>query len=171
MWILDLSILLSICPAYIHVRLDMPSYLWFCCIYSNSWRITWCPKREETLEVYTTGAIGEVLVLGLLVVCKIPYSSCMFSLIQQLYWSQARCNWCVPIILLSIRYNVCACHSPVYHYITATAVYLIQRIIAACVVVMWSQSLYLSRVNGQRGRWACWKSTNTRRKSSLIWNT
>ena len=48
----------------------------------------------------------------------------------------ARCNWCVPIILLSIWYNVCACHSPVYPYITATAVYLIQRIIAACVVVM-----------------------------------
>ena len=156
MWILDLSILLSICPAYIHVRLDMPSYLWFCCIYSNSWRITWCPKREETLEVYTTGAIGEVLVLGLLVVCKIPYSSCMFSLIQQLYWSQARCNWCVPIILLSIRYNVCAYHIPIYcclsgttcvpvilQYITTSllltvVVYLVQRIIAACVVVMWS---------------------------------
>ena len=29
------------------------------------------------------------------------------------------------IILLSIRYNVCACHGPVCHYITATAVYLI----------------------------------------------
>ena len=29
------------------------------------------------------------------------------------------------IILLSIRYNVCACHGPVYHYITATAVHLI----------------------------------------------
>ena len=43
---------------------------------------------------------------------------------------------CVLIILLSIRYNVCACYSPVYHYITATAVYLIQRFITACVVVM-----------------------------------
>ena len=32
------------------------------------------------------------------------------------------------IILLSIRYNVCACHGPVYHYITATAVYLIQHL-------------------------------------------
>ena len=42
----------------------------------------------------------------------------------------------VLIILLSIRYNVCACHSPVYHYITATAVYLIQRVITACVVVI-----------------------------------
>ena len=28
----------------------------------------------------------------------------------------------VLIILLSIRYNVCVCHSPLYHYITATAV-------------------------------------------------
>ena len=43
----------------------------------------------------------------------------------------------VLIILLSIRYNVCACHSPVYHYyIAATVVYLVQRIIAACVVVI-----------------------------------
>ena len=34
----------------------------------------------------------------------------------------------VLIILLSIRYNVCACHSPKYHYdITVTAVYLIMR--------------------------------------------
>ena len=47
----------------------------------------------------------------------------------------ARCNWCVPI-MLSIRYSVCADHSPVYHYIIATVVYLIQRIIDACVVVM-----------------------------------
>ena len=49
----------------------------------------------------------------------------------------ARCSWCVLIILLSIWYNnVCACHIPVYHYITATDVYLIQRFITACVVVM-----------------------------------
>ena len=34
-WILDLSILLSLCRAYIYVRLVMPSYLLFCCIYSN----------------------------------------------------------------------------------------------------------------------------------------
>ena len=51
-------------------------------------------------------------------------------------WCFARCNWGVPIILLSIWYNVCACHSPVDHYITATAVNLVQLIIAACVVVM-----------------------------------
>ena len=40
---------------------------------------------------------------------------------------------------MSIWYNVCACHSPVYHYIAATntIVYLLQRIIAACVVVIW----------------------------------
>ena len=73
--------------------------------------------------------------------------------VQQLYVSHARCNWCVPIILLSIWYNVCVCHSPVYHYLIAIAVYLVQRIIAACVVVTWSQSLYLSRMNNQRGRW------------------
>ena len=41
-WILDLSILLSICRAYIYipgiyVRLVMPSYVLFCCIYFNAW--------------------------------------------------------------------------------------------------------------------------------------
>ena len=37
------------------------------------------------------------------------------------------CLMRVLILLLSIRYNVCVCHNPVYHYITATAVYLTQR--------------------------------------------
>ena len=40
---------------------------------------------------------------------------------------------CVFIILLSIRYNVRVCHSPVYHYITATAVYFTQRFTTTCV--------------------------------------
>ena len=62
----------------------------------------------------------------------------------------ARCNWRVPTILpgtvypvqrvylsyanilLSIRYNVYTCHSPIYHYIIATVVYLIYRIIPVC---------------------------------------
>ena len=79
-------------------------------------------------------------------------------------WCLARCSWCVLIILLSIWYNVCACHSPVYHYITATAVYLIQRFITACVVVMWSQSLYPSRMNSQCVHYVCCKSTSTRLK-------
>ena len=57
----------------------------------------------------------------------------------------ARCNWCVPIILLSIRYNVCACHSPIYYW-------FYKRL----------QSLYLSRMNSQHGCWVCWKSSNTR---------
>ena len=58
--------------AYMYVRLVMPSYLSFCCIYFDAWCITCCSKREETLEVYTV--IGEVLVLGVLVVYKIPNS-------------------------------------------------------------------------------------------------
>ena len=60
--------------------LVMPSYLLFCCIYFDAWCIACCSKREETLEVYTV--LGEVLVLGLLVVVyKIPYtaSSCIFN--------------------------------------------------------------------------------------------
>ena len=64
--------------AHIYVRLVMPSYLLFCRIYFDAWCITCCSKREKTLEVYTE--IGEVLVPGLLVVVyKIPYSSCMFN--------------------------------------------------------------------------------------------
>ena len=41
------------------------SYIFFC-IYFNAWYITCCPKREQALEFFTV--IGEVLVLGLLVV-------------------------------------------------------------------------------------------------------
>ena len=160
-WILDLSILLSTC-VYVYVRLIMPSYLFFC-IYFNAWYITCCPKWEA-LE-FTYRVIGEVLVLGLLVVVyKIPYSSCM--------WTRQDVIGVLPSYeLLSIWYNVCACHSPVYHCITATVVYLVQRIISACVVVIWLQNLYLSRMNSQHGCWVCWKSSNTRWKSGFIWNT
>ena len=63
-----------VCRAYVYVGLVMPSYLFFC-IYFDAWYIN-CPKREEALE-FTYRVIGEVLVLGLLVVYKIPYSSCM----------------------------------------------------------------------------------------------
>ena len=61
---------------YMCVRVIMPSYLIFC-IYFNAWYyIACCPQREEALEIYRV--IGEVLVLGLLVVVyKIPYSSCI----------------------------------------------------------------------------------------------
>ena len=34
-------------------RLVTPSYLLICCIYFDAWRITCCPKRGETQEVYT----------------------------------------------------------------------------------------------------------------------
>ena len=49
------------------------------------------------------------------------------GLIRNTYTRYHFCLMRVLIILLSIRYNVCVCHSPVYHYITATAtvVYLI----------------------------------------------
>ena len=42
---------------------------------------------------------------------------------------------------------------------TTTAAYLVQRIIAACVVVLWSQGLYPSRTKSQRGHWVRWMST------------
>ena len=84
---------------------------------------------------------------------------------------------------VSYLLDACAHHTAVYlvqrmylsqsskYYITATAVYLTQRLITACVVVMSSHRLYLSRMNSQRARWVCWKSKNTCLKSGLIRNT
>ena len=43
--------------------------------------------------------------------------------------------------------------------------------VAACVVVLWSQSLYLLRMTSQRGHWVCWMSTSTRWRSGLTWST
>ena len=64
--------------AYIYVRLIMSGHLFFC-IYFNVRYITCYPKWEEALD-FTYKVIGEVLVLGLLVVVyKIPYSSCMWT--------------------------------------------------------------------------------------------
>ena len=77
--------------------------------------------------------------------------------------NQARCNWCVPIVLLSIWYNVCACHSPVYHYIAATVVYLVQRIMAGLFdFTKRLQRLYLARMNSHGGCWVVWKSFKKR---------
>ena len=38
------------------------------------------------------------------------------------------CLMRVFMLLLSIRYNVCVYHNTVHHYITATALYLTQRL-------------------------------------------
>ena len=57
------------------------------------------------------------------------------------------CLMRVFILLPSIRYNMCVCHNPVYHYITATVVYLVQRVITACLCRGYLMSLYLSRMN------------------------
>ena len=60
---------------YVYVRLIMSGYLFFC-IYFNVWYITCYPN--EKLWNLQNKVIGEVLVLRLLVVVyKIPYSSCM----------------------------------------------------------------------------------------------
>ena len=68
------SILLSICRVYIYVRLITSSYLLFCisfAMFGISHAVQM--KRSSACKV-----IVEVLVLGLLVVVyKIPYSSCM----------------------------------------------------------------------------------------------
>ena len=100
---------------YIYVRLIMSSYLFLyqISIYFNVWYITCCPKWKA-LE-FTYRVISEILVLGLLVVVyKIPYlyNSCM--------WTRQDEIGVFPsyylVLHLSIWYNVCACHSPVYHY-------------------------------------------------------
>ena len=41
--------------------------------------------------------------------------------------------------------------------------------VAASVVVLWPQSLYLSRMKNQEGHWVCWMSTS--RKNGLMWTT
>ena len=50
------------------------------------------------------------------------------GLVRNTYARYHICLMRVFILLLSIRYNVCVYHNPVYHYITATAVYLTQRV-------------------------------------------
>ena len=50
------------------------------------------------------------------------------GLMRNTYTRYRICLMRVFILLLSIRNNVCVCHNPVYHYITATAVYLTQRV-------------------------------------------
>ena len=147
----------------------MPRYLVFCIYFDASysgvpgtWYIICCPKWEEALE-FTYRVLGEVLVLyGLLVV---RFRTAVVCEPDKMYLVCSHHT--------TVGYNVCACHSPIYHYTTATAVYLVQRVITACVVVTWLQNLYLSRmnINSQRGWWVCWKSSNTRGKSGLIWNT
>ena len=49
--------------------------------------------------------------------------------VQRVYLSHSN-------ILLSIRYKVYACHSPIYHYIIVTAVVYLVQSIAVCVVVI-----------------------------------
>ena len=90
-------------------------------IYFYVWYTTCCPKWEEALE-FTYMVIGEVLVLGLLVVVyKIPYNSCMWT--RQDVIGVFQSYYCLSG---TSKYNVCARHSPVYHYIASTAVYLVQ---------------------------------------------
>ena len=121
-WVLGLSIILSIFVC-IYVRLIRSGYLFFC-IYYNV--VSHAIQNEELCNLHTRYKVtGEVLVLGLLVVYKIPYSSCMWKMQD------------VIGVFPSYYCNVRACNSPVYHYIAATVVYLVQRVIAACVVVIW----------------------------------
>ena len=106
--------------------------------------------------------------------------------------NQARCNWCVPIVLLSIWCNVCACHGAVYHYIAATVVYLVPRIIPMYCCLSGHSPIYhyiiftvvycvlhhscvclgyvIIELVSPKDE-VCWKSKNTCLKSGLIRNT
>ena len=83
-----------------YVRLVMPSYLMFCCIYFDAWVYHMLFKtRRNSGSLHRV--IGEVLVLGLLVVVyKIPNSSCIFDT--------------VVVVVLEPGTMVCAYHTAVY---------------------------------------------------------
>ena len=62
-------------------------------------------------------------------------------LFEDLFEERFDAEWCLcssycclsgTCVLLSIRYNVYTCHSPIYHYIIVTVVYLAFCIIAVC---------------------------------------
>ena len=72
--------------------------------------------------------------------------------------------WCVCSSYCCLTGTTCVCHNPVYHYITATAVYLTQRFITTCVDD-------ISRMNSHCVYHVYCKSTGTRWKSGLRWNT
>ena len=79
-WIMDLSILLSICRAYIYLYICSAGYaskpvllyLLQCLVYHMLSK-----TRRSSGSLHRV--IGDVLVLVLLVVYKIPFSSCMFD--------------------------------------------------------------------------------------------
>ena len=81
----------------------------------------------------------------------------------------------MPIILLSIRYNMCACRSPIhccpsgttciltchlpkYHYIHHCYCCALGILYHSCVCRGSVIIELVSRMNSQRGCWVCWKS-------------
>ena len=85
--------------------------------------------------------------------------------VQRVYLSKSN-------ILLSIQYNVCTCHSPIYHYIIVTVVYLVYCITVVCVSWLCDHRAWISLgwiVSADA--WVCWKSKNTCLKSCLRRNT
>ena len=112
-WVLDLNTVFC-CLFVVCVYM----FVWLCratcsCvpgIYFNVWHITCYPKWEEALE-FTCKVIGEVLVLGLLVVvCKIPYSSCIVNTGSSCSWFCHTYSWFLPrswILDLSILLSIC----------------------------------------------------------------
>ena len=54
LWVLGLSILLSICCVYMYVRLIMSSYLLFCIYFSmfGTWYTTCCPNEKKRWNLH-----------------------------------------------------------------------------------------------------------------------
>ena len=64
----------------------------------------------------------------------------------------------LPPVLLAY---VC-CGMALYHWLLSAWCN-----VAACVVVLWPQSLYLFRTKNQRGHWVCWMSTSRKKRTVL----
>ena len=114
--ILGLSILLSICRVYIYVYM----FGWLCratCSFvssSSMLGISYAVQNEKDLWNLHR-VIGKVLVLDLLVVYKIPCSSCMWTRqdvigVIPVYLVQRVCLWCTTAYLVQ---RVCLSQSSV----------------------------------------------------------
>ena len=106
-------------PKYHYIIVSVVYLVYYSCIIAV--RVSWfsdhraCISDEQSAQMLGVLEIEEFFFLE-------------SGLVRNTY---ARCHIClmrVFILLLSIRYNVCVYHNPVYHYITATAAYLTQRV-------------------------------------------
>ena len=90
--------------------------------------VCWKSKKTYFYEILTPGIISAWCVCSSY--CCLSGTTCVSVIIQY--------NITTSPLLLSTSHNVYTCHSPKYHYIIVTVVYLVYCIIAVCVEVLWS---------------------------------